>query len=176
VGFFGKMLGSILGIEKCPACGTPGARKSGTQISCLNPFCRNFDTGKQNKPVAPAQPPQPVQQTQPPAWGKGLSVERTIIIRYRNFQGQDKVFSADAASLRRRKNHISANVAPTGQRITFARSRIQNLSEVEAQMPERTAPGQDWPSAKERQVLGYHKKHGTTSPLYEKIRAKYPNW
>jgi hypothetical protein len=25
-------------------------------------------------------------------------------------------------------------------------------------------------------VLGYHKKHKTTSPLYEKIRAKYPDW
>src|SRR5215510_10072910 len=26
------------------------------------------------------------------------------------------------------------------------------------------------------QVLSYHKKYGTTSPLYEKLRAKYPNW
>ena len=25
-------------------------------------------------------------------------------------------------------------------------------------------------------MLGYHKKHGTSSPLYQKIRAKYPNW
>jgi len=33
-----------------------------------------------------------------------------------------------------------------------------------------------WPSPRECQVLGYHKKHGTTSPLYRKTRAKYPNW
>jgi hypothetical protein len=30
--------------------------------------------------------------------------------------------------------------------------------------------------AREAQVLGYHKKHGTSSPLYQKVRAKYPNW
>ena len=33
-----------------------------------------------------------------------------------------------------------------------------------------------WPTPRERQVLAYHKKYGTTSPLYEKIRAKYPDW
>jgi len=32
------------------------------------------------------------------------------------------------------------------------------------------------PTARERQVLAYHKKYKTTFPLYEKIRAKYPNW
>jgi hypothetical protein len=37
-------------------------------------------------------------------------------------------------------------------------------------------PSQDWPSPREAQVLGYHKKHGTSSPLYQKVRAKYPNW
>lgn len=41
---------------------------------------------------------------------------------------------------------------------------------------QRMAPGQDWPTPKERQAMGYHQKHATTSPLYEKIRAKYPNW
>jgi len=32
------------------------------------------------------------------------------------------------------------------------------------------------PTARERQVLGFHKKHKSTSPLYEEIRAKYPDW
>jgi hypothetical protein len=41
---------------------------------------------------------------------------------------------------------------------------------------ERVEPGQNWPTPREHQVLSYHKKHRTTSPLYEKIRAKYPNW
>jgi hypothetical protein len=38
------------------------------------------------------------------------------------------------------------------------------------------APAQTGPSARERQVLSYHKRHHSTSPLYERIRAKYPDW
>jgi len=97
-------------------------------------------------------------------------------IRYRNFQGQERNFSADADSIVRKKNHIVARVAPTGKKIALSRERIQNLSEVESAFPQRVAAGQPWPTPRERQVLGYHKKHGTSSPLYEKIRAKYPNW
>jgi hypothetical protein len=69
-----------------------------------------------------------------------------------------------------------AKVAPKGQQITLSRDRIQNLQEVERQMPQRIEPGQEWPNKRERQVLNYHKKYKSTSPLYEKIRAKYPNW
>ena len=50
------------------------------------------------------------------------------------------------------------------------------VSEVEARCAQRVAPGQDWPTPRERQVLNYHRKHKTTSPLYERIRAKYPTW
>jgi hypothetical protein len=82
----------------------------------------------------------------------------------------------DESSLYRVKNHIIAKVAPKGQTITLSRSRIQNLKEVESRMPQRVAPDQEWPNPKVRQVMGYHKKNGTTSPLYEKIRTKYPNW
>lgn len=32
------------------------------------------------------------------------------------------------------------------------------------------------PQKRERQVLAYDQKYGTTSPLYEEIRAKYPDW
>jgi hypothetical protein len=99
-----------------------------------------------------------------------------VAIQYRNFQGQNKTFHADARSLHREKNHIKATVAPKSQQISLSRDRIQNLQEVERQMPQRVETGQEWPNKKERQVLSYHKKHGTTSPLYEKIRAKYPKW
>jgi hypothetical protein len=100
----------------------------------------------------------------------------SVAIQYRNFQGQDKIFHADARSLHREKNHIVATVAPKGRQITLSRDRIQNLEEVERQMPQRVAQGQNWPTPRERQVLNYHKKHGSTSALYEKIRAKYPTW
>jgi hypothetical protein len=178
MGFLGSLLNSLIGGGKCPICGTPGAQTEGSKVRCLNPFCSNFDPSmKQGQPGAPQQPSQPGQpQGQPPGWRSGGSAGPTVSIQYKNFQDQSKTFTADAASLRRVKNHIIAKVAPKGQTITLSRSRIQNLKEVESHMPQRVAPDQDWPSPKERQVMGYHKKNGTTSPLYEKIRAKYPNW
>jgi hypothetical protein len=198
MGFF-NALKNILGGEKCPACGTPGARKVGNEIRCLNPTCQYFnpsfgssDTASQAPPpsqppqgrqsgwsAAPAQPP----QGRPSGWSSGAPGGQSapppagsVAIQYRNFQGQDKTFYADAGSLRRDKNHIIATVAPKRAQITLSRDRIQNLSEVESKMPRRVAPGQNWPTPRERQVLNYHKKHGTTSPLYEQIRARYPDW
>lgn len=192
MGFF-NALKDILGGEKCPACGTPGARRSGSEIRCLNPVCQYF-----NPSFAPtAGSPQPPQQAQPPqgrpaGWssapgstpsssgpslsGSGPAPAGSVTIQYRNFQGQAKTFYADPRSLHREKNHIKATVTPKNQPISLSRDRIQNLQEVERQMPQRVEAGQEWPNKKERQVLSYHKKHGTTSPLYEKIRAKYPKW
>lgn len=103
------------------------------------------------------------------------SPSRPIAIRYRNFKGEEKTFTADAESIRRKRNHIVASVAPTGQNISLSRDRIQNLQEVEQALSHQAEAARSIPTKRERQVLGYHKKHGTTSPLYEQIRAKYPN-
>jgi hypothetical protein len=194
MGFF-NALKDILGGEKCPACGTSGARRSGSEIRCLNPVCQYFNPSFAPSASSPQPPQQTSQQAQPPqgrpsGWssgptpsssgssqsGSGSTPAGAVTIQYRNFQGQNKTFYADARSLHREKNHIRAAVAPKGQQISLSRDRIQNLQEVERQMPQRVEAGQEWPNKKERQVLSYHKKHGTTSPLYEKIRAKYPNW
>jgi hypothetical protein len=101
---------------------------------------------------------------------------RPISIRYRNFQGQERTFTADADATVRKRNHLVARVTPTGRKIVLSRDRIQNVSEVDNALPHRVDLGQPWPNPRERQVLSYHKKHGTSSPLYERIRAKYPNW
>jgi hypothetical protein len=189
MGFF-NTLKDILGGEKCPACGTPGARRSGSEIRCLNPVCQYFNPSFAPSAGSPQPPQQTPQQAQPPqgrpsGWssapsstpaGSGLAPAGSVTIQYCNFQGQNKTFYADARSLHREKNHIRATVAPKSQQISLSRDRIQNLQEVERQMPQRIEAGQEWPNKKERQVLSYHKKHGTTSPLYEKIRAKYPKW
>jgi hypothetical protein len=188
MGFF-NALKDILGGGKCPACGTPGVRKSGNEIRCLNPTCQYFNPSMEPMGLSqPPEPPQPAQQPQQqpqatssgwkpgPGQPSGAAPAGSVAIQYKNFQGQFKTFSADAASLHREKNHIIARVAPKGKQISLSRDRIQNLEEVERQMPKRVAPGQNWPTARERQVLNYHKKHGTTSALYEKVRAKYPNW
>jgi hypothetical protein len=154
---------------QCPNCGADGAKKAKDGgVLCPNRFCPNFDRGLEA--AAPS-----ANWTQA-AKGGGFAPARPITIRYRNFQNQDKVFTADADGTVRKKNHLVARVAPTGKKIVLSRDRIQNLSEVESVLPQKVEREQAWPSRRERQVLIYHKKHGTTSPLYEKVRAKYPNW
>lgn len=166
---------------QCPNCGTEGAKKSkdGT-IRCPNRSCPYFDLG-----LAGAAAPANWTPGSQPAGGllgglrskKGSFVPtRPITIRYRNFQNQERAFTADADATVRKKNHLVALVAPKGRKIALSRDRIQNLTEVENALPRKVESTQPWPSPRECQVLGYHKKHGTTSPLYQKIRAKYPNW
>ena len=168
MGFLKKLFGG--GELVCPFCGRPGAKQTAAGIRCSNPQCANYN-------------PEEFVGTKDPRTGKPFkppkgnwSPTNPIEIRYTNHRGESRTFTGDRSSLVRRKEHIVVKVAPTGRAITLARKRITNLSEVEAAMPQRVEPGQDWPSARERQVLSYHKKHGSTSPLYEKIRAKYPNW
>lgn len=155
---------------ECPNCGTPGARKDPSEtVHCKNPRCPYFDpslgragTLRQAGTTLPTR--------------GDFRPEHPVSIRYVNFAGQSRDFSAERDSLVRKKNHITAQVAPTGRKIVLSRERIQNLSEVEEYMPRRVEPGQSWPTGRERQILSFHKKHGTTSPRYEQLRTKYPNW
>jgi hypothetical protein len=149
---------------KCPQCGTAGARKSQGQTRCPNPACRYFDASLRQTAVTPLE------------WRGDFSPASPLAIRYRNFRGEEKTFMAERLTLRRSRNHIVAQVAPTGRSISLSRDRIGNLEEVERALPDVAESGPSGPSARERQVLGYHKKHKSSSPLYEKIRAKYPDW
>lgn len=155
---------------ECPGCRTPSAlRTSDGVLHCRNRSCPNYDAGYVigGRLVR--------RYTNIPTEG-GFRPEHPISIRYINFMGQDRDFSTERDSLVRKKNHIVAQVAPTGRRITLSRDRIKNLGEVESYMPQRVEPGQNWPTGRERQILNYHKNHGTTSPRYEQVRAKYPSW
>jgi hypothetical protein len=125
---------------------------------------------------ASASVPAPRAGRQPRTLTGNFRPAQALDIHYRNFQGVEKTFTADATTLRRKKNHIIAQVAPTGGKISLSRDRIQNLASVDAALPVGMRSGAPWPSARERQVLNYHKKYGTTSPLYEQIRSKYPDW
>jgi len=155
---------------ECPNCGTPGARKTPDEIvHCKNPRCPYFDANFGSAgTLRQAGTTVPTRGDFRPA--------NPVTIRYVNFAGQSRDFSAERDSLVRKKNHIVAAVAPTGRKITLSRDRIQNLSEVEGYMPKRVESGQNWPTGRERQILSYHKKNRTTSPRYEQLRAKYPNW
>ncbi len=165
MGFLDWVTGKI----ECPSCGTKGASEEGGQIRCPNPACAYFASGLAGGGAA--------QQPAQVAFGQGgFAPAGSMAIHYRNFQGQERTFIAEIGSARRDKNHISVQVAPKGTRIVLSRDRIQNLSEVENAFPQRVAPGQAWPTPRERQILNYHKERKSTSPLYESLRAKYPNW
>ena len=79
-------------------------------------------------------------------------------------------FQGDRTTVRSGKAHVSLRVLPTGKRIALAKKFVRNLNELESwSRPEaRLLPV-------ERQVLGYHRKHGTTSPRYEEILRKHPD-
>jgi hypothetical protein len=164
------LLDFLFGSSKCPRCGTRGARKSQGQTRCPNPSCPFFDINLRTA--------QQSSRSKTVARLRGdFSPESPLEIQYRNFRGEDKTFTADTSTLRRKNNHIVAQVVPTGQKISLSRDRIQNLEEVEAALPEIAESHQpSGPTARERQVLNYHKKYRSSSPLYEKIRANYPDW
>lgn len=135
-------------------------------MRCPNPECQYFDPALQTRATSPA--------------GRfrrsDFVPEHPLEIRYRNFQGQEKTFTAEKSPIARKRNHILARVIPTGERITLSRDGILNLSEIEIAVPQVSRSTTPVPRGRDLQVLSYHKKHGTTSPLYETVRAKYPDW
>ena len=159
----------LFGKSNCPRCGSKGARRSEQRVRCPNPSCCNFDASLGRGGIL---------RNARRARRSDYSPKWPIEIRYRNFQGVEKTFIAERETLRRKRNHIIAQVAPTGENIALSRDRMQNLAEVEEALPDprTTEPVRSLPTARERQVLAFHKKHKSTSPLYEATRAKYPDW
>ena len=90
-----------------------------------------------------------------------------MTIRYSNHKGENKSFEGDKRTLRKKGRFVSLQVAPTGQRCSFKRDRIQNLDEVLEALP-----AVEKLSGVERQILGYHRKKGTTSSRYEEVIRK----
>jgi hypothetical protein len=185
MGFLDWLTGKI----ECPRCGTGGAREVNGQILCTNPTCAYFSKGTNQNSANPGQTPE--------SFVEPVSVPPgSVAIQYVDFRGKPRTFVAEAASARRVKNHLSVKVGTntrrkvtvrnpqTGEpmkvfkevRIVLSRDRIRNLAEIEGAIPQRIQPGQAWPTPRQRQVLTYHQKHQSTSPLYESIREKYPNW
>lgn len=171
MGLLDFLLKLLTGTQKvqCPSCGAEGAeRTKDERILCRNPQCPNFDASRVRGKMRHGSTAIPTSGNYRP--------EHPVDIKYRNFLGEERTFSAEQSSLVRKNNHLVARVAPTGRRISLSRDRIENLSEIESGMAQRVASGQAWPSPRERQILNYHKKHGTTSARFEEVRRKYPNW
>ncbi len=153
--------------KECPRCGTKGAKESGGRILCPNPTCAYHDASLSGGTAA---------KFAPPSSGGAFVSVRGLAIRYRTAQGEEKTFDADPSSGEWCKNHLRVKVAPKGIRLTLFRDRILNLSEIESAFPTRVAPVQEGPSRVERRILNFHRRRGSTSPRYEALRAKYPNW
>lgn len=139
----------------CPVCGSPGARKFLWVTKCNYPGC---PTNK-NKNIQ--------KEKRQPLKGNFDPGANSIELRYKNYRGEDKTYTGDRSTLCRKGNYLSLFLVPTGRRCAFDRRRIQNLEEVESYLSEEKKL-----SATELQILGYHRKHGTTSPRYEEIKQK----
>ena len=156
--------GSRSGAAQCPACGTWGAKRSLFKVRCVNPSCRNYDTGY----AAVYQQNRIVGRFAAEALLLNGKEDYSMRIRYKNFRGDEMIYCADPPSGYIKNKHLVIRVAPTGRRITFRLSAIQNRSEVESQLPKGPVPNR-----RERQILNHHLRNGTTSRLFRQIREKY---
>ena len=156
---------------KCPECGSWGAKKSLFKVRCVNPSCRKYDSEyasayQQNRVSGKS-----ATEVFPHLKGKASPEDYSLRIRYKNFRGDEIIYSADPSSGYRKSEHLVIRVFPTGQHITFRLSSIQNRNEVESQLPAGPQP-----SPQERKVLNFHLRRHSTSRLFEEIREKYPDY
>jgi hypothetical protein len=161
---------------RCPGCGDDRARQAlFGRIRCPNRACAYFDSRlasgfEQKEAASPPVSPSPQRENnfaKPKAAFNPAG--RLIQVQYKNYRGEEKIFSGDPRTLRRRHKHISLCVSPSGIRIALNRKRILNLDEVDAELSKTPTP-------REQAVLSFHKRRGSTSPLFERLQTKYPHW
>ena len=124
--------------------------------------------------------------------------ETSIELIYINHRGEPRVFKGNRFTLRDKGLFYSIVVEPKNRRIALKKERIRNLekhSPIPSQFEIRqmmktlrrgTTNAQyealqkqypDWcpalPTPKEARVLTYHATRGSTSPLFEQIKAKF---
>jgi hypothetical protein len=165
------LLDSNTGAVRCPACGTWGAKKSLWKVKCRNISCNKFDAEyaaayQQSRAVG-----KPATQVFTHLKGKADPAEYSLQIRYKNFRGDELTYSADPRSAYRRGEYVVVRLTPTGKRVSFKLSSIQNSSEVETILGSNSQP-----SGNERRILKYHLRKGSSSALFEELRQKFPNY
>ncbi|HTQ60961.1 MAG TPA: hypothetical protein VMI32_12090 [Candidatus Solibacter sp.] len=156
---------------KCPKCGTWGAKKSLWKVKCVNPACAKYDSeygeGYRQSRISG----KTAIEIFPQLKGNAEPNDYTLQIRYHNFQGNEIIYSADPRTAYRQNQFVVVRLAPTGKRVSFRLDRIQNRSDVESVLSDSPQP-----DGKERRILHYHSRRGTSSPAFEKLREKYPNY
>jgi hypothetical protein len=156
---------------KCPECGTWGAKKSLFKIKCVNPSCRKYDSEyasayQQNRITGKS-----ATEVFPHLKGTASPEDYSLRIRYRNFRGDEIIYSANPGSGYTKAEHLVIRVAPSGQRATFRFSAIQNRRDVESQLSKGPQPNPE-----ERKILNHHLRRGTTSRLFKEVREKFPDY
>ena len=155
----------------CPKCGTWGAKKSFWKVKCTNPSCEKYDSEyaeafRQSRVMGKS-----ASEVFAHLKGKADPNDYSMRIRYQNFRGNEIIYSADPATAYQRGEFAVVRLAPTGRRVSFKLAKIQNRSDVESVLSENPQP-----SGHERRVLHYHLKRGSSSPLFEELRQKYPKY
>ena len=110
----------------CPECRHRGAKISLGKVKCTSALCKKFDP----QLVTPAQG---IFKT---AASKSLNGDfdpgpNKQTIKYRNYLGDDRIYSIDKTTLMTRGEYISARAVPTGKKIAFKKRFIKNLKEIE---------------------------------------------
>ena len=159
----------------CPRCHTSGALKFLWMVKCPRRGCSNYSPDFEARSSSPL-PGRPARSAEQRRGVREFPQERediagtgewTVEIRYTNHRGEEKTFMADGTSIRARGRFISARIAPTGRRCAFRRERVINSARIEPQIDAVSLL-----SPVERQILGYHRKFGTTSARYEEVKEK----
>ncbi|MGH7744885.1 MAG: hypothetical protein ACREQ5_08765 [Candidatus Dormibacteria bacterium] len=156
---------------KCPKCGTWGARKSLWKVKCVNPACAKYDSEYAEGYKQSRISGKTASEVFPRLKGKADSNDYPLQIRYRNFRGNEIIYSADPRTAYQKSEFVVVRLAPTGKRVSFRLDKIQNRSDVESVLSDNPQP-----DGNERRILHYHLRRGTSSPVFEKLREKYPNY
>lgn len=149
----------MAGTIKCPRCNTPGATKFLWIVKCPNSRCRHYDSAV--AAVASKKSKTPTGSFSPGA--------NTIQVSYQNHAGEHRTYIGDRTTIRKRRNHLTIVLAPAGRRCSFEISRISNMATLAPFLPPESSLNL---TAVDRQVIGYHQRHGSTSPRLEEIKSK----
>jgi len=109
------------------------------------------------------------------SWRGSFVPSQPITIRYRNFQNQERVFTADAGAT------VARRIIwwlPSHLRVRKLRSpgpHTEPRRSGERPAPGRLSSGQPWPSPSRVSGAGYHKKHGTL-PRSIEDSGQVSNW
>lgn len=161
-------------LVSCPACGSRRAIKFLWKLKCRNPNCQNYDSEYASKADANIIRNKDVLDIFPHLKGAFSPGTGSIRIRYENFRGDQLNYLADTNDAYLAGEFVVLRVAPTGRRIAFRLSSIQNRAEVEAKISAQVAKPS--PNVEERRVLNFHLRRGSSSRLFVEVREKYPDY